>query len=384
MTACPQPDPLPGPGPDPSPGAEDPPATGWPPDTASGPGLRLDRPAELIAAVPVLLGFHPRDSLVLVSVTGPHLHDRPGLTVRVDLPRSSASARRVCREAVGVLAGERPARALALVVRDPGPAGPGPRRSRRDVGAAARRELLDAGIEPIAALWATGTRAGDRWGCFDLPCTCGGLLPDAASTTLGVTAAVRDGRAVLPDRAAVLAPLDSGAGTRRRRARLRDTGAAPARVGAATGTALLDACLDEAAASRLVVDDRLALALCGALDVGDVRDEALRRCLGPRAADAEQLWAVLVAALPSPQRAHPLALLAVCALLRGDGALATGATERALTERPDHVLAGVVAASLHGTRDPRSPAGRWAGPGGLRRLLTAMLDPSAPDDTAAR
>ncbi|WP_405416499.1 DUF4192 family protein [Pseudonocardia alni] len=93
---------------------------------------------------------------------------------------------------------------------------------------------------------------------------------------------------------------------------------------------------------------------------------------------------MLVAALPSPQRAHPLALLAVCALLRGDGALATGATERALAERPDHVLAGVVAASLHGTRDPRSPAARWAGPGGLRRLLTAMLDPDAPDDTAAR
>lgn len=377
MTACPQPEPAPPPS-----GTADPPDPG--PPEPFGPPPRLEAPAELIAAIPVLLGFHPRDSLVLVSLTGSRQGGGVGLTVRVDLPRSSASARRVCQEAVGVLTGERPARALALVVRDPGPGGPSPRRSRRDMGAAARRALLDAGIEPVAVLWATGTGAGDRWGCFDQPCTCGGILPDPASTALGVTAAVRDGRAVLPDRAAVLAPLDGDAGARRRRARLRDTGAAPARVSAAVGTALLDACLDEAAASRLVVDDRLALALCGALDVGDVRDEALRRCLDGRAADAEQLWAVLAAALPSPQRAHPLALLAVCALLRGDGALATGAVQRALDELPDHVLAGVVASSLHGTRDPRSPAARWAGPRGLRRLLTAMLDPDATDDPAVR
>ncbi|WP_224390619.1 DUF4192 domain-containing protein [Pseudonocardia sp. ICBG1293] len=369
MTTCSRPDPA-----HPPPGPGDPPAPGRSAGTP-GPLPPLDRPAELISAIPVLLGFHPRDSLVLVSVTGPPPGGRIGLTVRVDLPRSSASARRVCADAVDVLTGAPPDRALAVVVRDPGPAGPGPRRSRGDVGSAARRALLAAGIEPIAALWATGTGAGDRWGCFDLPCTCGGTLPDPASTTLGVTAAVRDGRVVLPDRAAVLAPLDGDAGLRRRRARLRDSGAAPARVSAGTGTALLEVCLEEAAAGRLVVDDRLALALCGALDLGEVRDEALRHCLGRRATDAEQLWAVLVAALPSPQRTHPLALLAVCALLRGDGALATGAVERALVERPDHVLAGVVATCLHGTRDPRSPAARWAGPAGLRRLLTTMLDP---------
>ncbi|MEJ8277322.1 DUF4192 domain-containing protein [Pseudonocardia spirodelae] len=370
MTARPRPEPTAEPAADPAPSAP------WPPSAPGLPRLHLDRPGDLVAAVPVLVGFHPRDSLVLVALHGGPGPSRVGLTVRVDLPRSAASVRATCADAVAVLAGARPARAYAVVVRAT---------VRRDVARATRTALRAAGIEPVAVLWATGTRAGDRWEHLDPPGPRGegpgeraGVLSDPASAPLGVAAAVHGGRAVLPDRAAVLAQLDPGAADvadQLRRARLLAAGSGPARVPPAAGVELVDACLDAAAEGRLHVGDRLALALCRALAVGGVRDEALRRCLGSDAPHAEQLWAVLVRALPSPERAHPLALLAVCALLRGDGALATGAVERALRERPDHVLASVVATCLHGTLAPGSPAGEWAGPAGLRRLLTAMLDP---------
>ena len=49
------------------------------------PTLRLSTPGDLIAAVPVLMGFHPRDSLVVISTACP-VGGRVGLTLRVDLP----------------------------------------------------------------------------------------------------------------------------------------------------------------------------------------------------------------------------------------------------------------------------------------------------------
>ena len=46
--------------------------------------VRVREPGELVAAVPVLLGFHPHESLVLVA-TGGETGRRLGLTLRVDL-----------------------------------------------------------------------------------------------------------------------------------------------------------------------------------------------------------------------------------------------------------------------------------------------------------
>ena len=58
----------------------------------------------------------------------------------------------------------------------------------------------------------------------------------------------------------------------------------------------------------------------------DVSDAALARCAAPEAGldGAEHLWAALVRETPDPEAAEPAALLAACALLRGDGALAGG------------------------------------------------------------
>ncbi|MBC8090931.1 MAG: DUF4192 family protein, partial [Pseudonocardia sp.] len=53
--------------------------------TATTSVLRMADPGELIASVPTLIGFRPRESLVLIALGGASGR-RIGLTLRVDLP----------------------------------------------------------------------------------------------------------------------------------------------------------------------------------------------------------------------------------------------------------------------------------------------------------
>ncbi len=338
--------------------------------------VRVSGTADLVASLPVLIGFHPRDSLLLVGFGGPNGR-RVGLTVRIDLPEPD-DVGRVCVDAVAALAGEDPRGAAVVVVHTAVSGSPGP--YRRDVAAAVQRLLVRAGIEPRVLVWAAGTGHGDRWACFDLPgqrCGCTGLLPDPTSTA-AAAAAVRRGAVVLPDRAALAEVLASDSEPAlRRRAGLRaaelDRAGARAAAGGDPGPErgadhleLVRRCLDEAARGRLVVDDRTVLDFCAAFDVPAVRDAAVRHCLGRDAPHAEQLWAALSRSMPAPEAADPAALFAVCALLRGDGALAAIAVERALDAFPAHRLAGIVDAMLR----------RVAGPVPLRRLLEQAYGPS--------
>jgi hypothetical protein len=70
-----------------------------------------------------------------------------------------------------------------------------------------------------------------------------------------------------------------------------------------------------------------------------VRDRALELAMGPEPAAAEALWAECIRRVPPPLDAAPATLLAVCAWLRGDGALAGAALDRALDGDPDYSLA---------------------------------------------
>jgi len=252
-----------------------------------------------------------------------------------------------------------------------GPTGTGGRPPRPDIARAAQTMLVEAGVEPFAVLWAAGTRPGGSWACYDLPgqdCRCRGEVP-APQPEAVAAASARRGRGVLPDRAAVGDVLAAdGDAALRRRARLwaRELDAAAARAGTgpepdrtAEHRAVLRRAVEDAAACRLVVDDATVLRFCAAFTAPDIRDDAVRLCLGPDAPAAEQLWAALSRAMPSPELADPAALFAVCALLRGDGALASIAVERALDVRPRHPIAGAVDAALRGL----------TGPTGLRQTL---------------
>lgn len=314
--------------------------------------VRLTDPAGLVAALPVLLGFHPRDSLVLVALTG-STGRRIGLTLRVDLP-PPPEAGAVCAAAARSLMLGRPDAAAVVVV---GGAGPGRRRTaapRRDVADAVVAALAARGVPAGVVVWAAGCTGGARWRCYD-PCGCTGVVPDPGGTTLAALA-VAEGHVVYGDRAeleALVAPVDPAV-LRRREALLErrlDVVAAGAEVELSRGAVALEAAIASAAAGRLVLDDEAVVELAGALALPEVRDAAMRRCAGPDAAAVEQLWAALARETPDPEAAVPAALLAVSALLRGRGALAAIALERGERAWPGHrltaLLRDAVEAGLH-------------------------------------
>ena len=350
------------------------PAPATPP---AAPVARLRNPGELLAALPYLIGFHPRDSLLFVAFGGSSGR-RIQLTQRVDLPRADDGAA-VCRALAANTLRVSPAGVAVVVVGgDPAVAGGVPFGGPPPLGelAAVAEATLAACEVPVQSrTWAAGTGAGAAWACYD-DCGCRGAVPEGGTTPFAATA-VAAGLVARPDRGELeklVTPTTPG--RLRRRARMltraidsgRDldalcealgtagadgvpdgTDGSPRRgadAGAAgpTGHALVQHALADAAAGRLCLDDTRVVALALALSDLEVRDAALARCAGPDADGAEYLWAALVRETPDPEAAEPAALLAACALLGGDGALAGIALDRAEQAWPGHRLTGLLRA----------------------------------------
>jgi hypothetical protein len=329
------------------------------------PVLRVRDQGELVAAVPAMLGFHPSESLVLMA-TGGRSGRRLGLTLRVDLPppghpQYAEHAELVVASAVRGLLLDEPAGAIAVVVSEPGPLA-------HSLLACHVESALDAQRIPIQALmWAECTAGGARWACYE-SCGCTGSVPDPATTPF-VAAMVAEGRVVHADRAAleaVVAPADQSALRRREERLIRaadgelDSAEGGVVLDPAAGISVVDAAIADAAAGRLALADARIVALATALGLPEVRAWALRRSAGPEAAAVEQLWAALARETPDPEAAEPATLLAVSALLRGDGALANVALDRAERAWPGHAFAALVRrAALAGIR-----------PSAMRDMLT--------------
>ena len=307
-------------------------------------------PGELVAAVPVLLGFHPDRSLVVVATHGPGLRT-VGVTLRADLPDPAAPddvgelCEMVARSLVDA-AGQGPLGAAVVVVDDPVDGGPPPRVPA--LVDAAATALIAAGVSVVGTqVWAASTAAGARWACT-APCGCGGTVADADALPL-TAAAVVAGAVVRASRAEIVASLQApdAEGLRRRAALFdRELEVRAASRDETGWAAALEAALTATEAGTLILDDSTVLDLAVALQTAEVRDAALRECIGPHAAVAEQLWAALVRETPEPESAEPAALLAVAALARGDGALANIAVDRARQAWPGHRLSEALAEAL--------------------------------------
>jgi hypothetical protein len=270
-----------------------------------------------------------------------------------------------------------------------------------ELAAAAAEALAAHGVLVQSRTWAAGTGAGAAWACYD-GCGCRGAVPDAGETAFAATA-VAAGLVARTDRAElekVVAPTTPARLRRRARMLTRavdaldasgpgpgpgpgspgSPGSPPGRADDAagavpgdaepTGQALIERALADAAAGRLRLDDERVVALALALSDLEVRDAALGRCAGPGTDldGAEHLWAALVRETPDPEAAEPAALLAACALLRGDGALAGIALDRAEQAWPGHRLSRLLRAV-------------WAAgipPERVRDCLTAPLPPTMP------
>lgn len=308
--------------------------------------LQVREPGELVAAVPVLLGFHPRGSLVLIA-TGGASGRRLGLTLRIDLPPPEHVAP-VAADAAATLLLDAPTGAAVIVVAESSGAAP-PHTALVDLVVEA---LEGHGVEVHTALWAGSTIGGAHWACYD-PCACVGVVPDGSASPFAA-AAVAGGRVVRRDRRELeqlVAPADPERLRRREALLVRAMDEEPALPGAEpVDTALVDTAIADAGAGRLVLDDSRVVALAGALAVPALRDAALLRCTGPAPEAAEQLWTALVRETPDPEAAEPAVLLAVSAMLRGDGALANIALDRAEQAWPGHRLAGLLRPVLLGMR----------------------------------
>jgi hypothetical protein len=323
---------------------------------ADDPVLRIGSPAELLQAVPYLLGFHPAASLVIIG-----LHrSRLVVTVRldlVDLADSSALA-----DAVDAVHRAGAGELVGAIYDQCGPADGRPL-PWHGVAEALEVQATRAGCRLVDALLVSD----GRWWSYlcDQPGCCppeGKAL--AEETTVVAAAATYAGLVALPDRAALAATLEplplaererlepllrrhenaavqavlDGHGSRHERSVKRALFAA-ARRADATGTAaeLSD---DEAA--------RFGVALSGY----PIRD-SLWMATDDGRVDGRPLWRELARRLPSPYDASPLFLFGWCCWRSGNGALAGIAAEQAVFSDPGYSAADLLLAALARGLDPR-------------------------------
>ena len=319
--------------------------------------VRISDPGEVAAAVPHLLGFHPAESLVLITLTGP-VGESVGLTVRADLP-PPRHARRLAAMVTRHVCSATPEGVLAVVVSE-----------APDVGGRVRelphRRLLHELVLEMSAAQVPVremilVRRG-RWWSYDCPHPCcapgaGTPLPEGVSEL--AAASVATGVVVARDReelAARIAPPEGPASVAMaatcREAVVQFTGrlleegsrALAAETWAAIEAAVLRCGPGGPARGRLS-DAEVARILCGLRD-HTVRDLAMGLAIGKDADAAEVLWTECTRRAPAPLDAPPATLLAVSAWLRGDGAMANVALDRALDGDAGYRLAQLLAGAL--------------------------------------
>ena len=326
-------------------------------DDPSRPVVSLSDSADIAAALPHLVGFHPHESVLLVALGGP-TGNRVGLTVRADLPPPASSAA-VVRALVRSVATDDPAGVVVAVVSE-APDERAPLPGGDVLAGLPHRDVVHDAVVALAALDIPVrdtllVRSG-RWWSYDCPEPCcapgaGAPLPGGVSPLAAASAAA--GQVVARDRAALearIAPLDGPARAameattwrlvdRRARAARVDADAEARRSWDAVSRAVRRCRPPEA--GRL--PDREVAGVLWALADVRVRDRALTLALGDDAPAAELLWTECTRRAPAPLDAAPATLLAVSAWLRGDGAMANVALERALDSRPTYTLARLLA-----------------------------------------
>ncbi|QUQ71885.1 DUF4192 domain-containing protein [Kutzneria sp. CA-103260] len=305
-------------------------------DTAARPNpdriVKLADAGALIAAIPSLLGFHPANSFLVVSLKGGIISH----TVRVDLPPPELHAAvvgRVMRPVRQVHAEH----AVVLVVcadRDPG---------HRDLVRRAVAAMTTAGMSVLHALWTPAAVGGAPWRCY-LHDHCEGEVPDPAETECAAAMTLA-GLVTFESRdelARILEPPD--ADRMIRLSGLLDVTSRSDRTPSAEHLSVVRAAVESGV---LPATDEEFVRLALAVSDHRVRDACLGFILDAATnAAAEKLWLELARCLPPPERAEAASLLAASAYLRGDGALANVALEQARNSQPDHNLAGLLQGAI--------------------------------------
>ncbi|MFG1778917.1 DUF4192 domain-containing protein [Micromonospora sp. NPDC049051] len=300
--------------------------------------LAVRSPADLIAAVPYLLGFHPTRSVVVVAMRG----RRITFAARADLP-DLADPRDPAGHLAGVVARQDAETATVL--------GYGPAHLVTPAVDAVRAALSAAGLAVLDALRVTD---GRYWSylCVEPECCPPDGKPYDVAASEVSAAAVFAGQVALPDRDALVAQVapvtgpartavrEATARAGRRLAELSDR--APTadprgeRAVRSAGAAAVRSAQRRYRRGGALTDSEVAW-LSLLLTHVPVRDHAWERTDG-RDADIA-LWTDVLRRAEPELIAVPAALLAFAAWRAGQGALAAVALERALAEHPGHSMA---------------------------------------------
>ncbi len=367
--------------------------------------VRLADAGDVAAALPHLLGFRPAESVVLVGLGGAS-GNRVGLTLRADIPPAEYAAQ-LARSLAARLDTGGPGSALLAIVSEV-PDVPAFPESDADPWEGLDRPL-DLPHRFLAwhlslALTAYGIALreqllvrGGRWWSYDCPeacCAPGGGAPVPGGVTELAVASTATGHVLAASREELAARIARSTG---------DEAAGMAGTVLRVGEQAADHVMaegHEAAADRYWEWIIAAVARSGAGRAGErltdeeiarvawglrdrlVRDRALGLALGAGQDAAERLWAECTRRAPPPLDAAPATLLAVAVWLRGDGAMARIALDRALDSDPGYSLAMLLSRGLDGCLPPRD----------LRAMIVGTLadlgalddlGPHLPDDLLA-
>ncbi len=339
------------------------PDSGWH-GAMTKPTFTVKSPTDLIALAPIVLGFHPEDSVVLLGFGG-----RNPFSARIDMPLNTDERRYVVQSLIDPVRRHRLTQVAVLIFSDD-------QQAARSVANSLAKRLSRLGTTLIDVIRADGE-------CYDFP-----LHPHVESVRYDVSAhafaaeAVLMGRQTLPSRSALadrLVGCDEDQHDVVRAAAIASAGqwadheAARAWLGELSERVAGGAVGDE----QLSVEDagKLLLLLSDETVSQVVLEDVLHRALADDA--GEQLhrmvdfWVELVRRSPEELVASAAAVLAFTAWQSGDGALAWCAVERCLAQEPDHVLALAVSECLQEAVPPARRHNRAgeppAAPGNVRR-----------------
>ncbi|WP_055483622.1 DUF4192 domain-containing protein [Sphaerimonospora mesophila] len=323
--------------------------------------VRLSRPADFIAIVPYMLGFHPERSIVAMAFEPGHDPDSGArglrVSVRVDLPEDSEDSPEMARHFAELLTRHDIGRVLLI--------GYGPGWHVTPAMDAVCGKLSDAGIEVIDAL---RVEDGRYWSysCRDPECCPPHGTTYDATGNPAAAAAVFAGHVARPDRAALVATLAPVGGPDREqmtaatRAVCTQVRATLARDGGQgwyqEGLRQVGAALDKVKQGQDLPPDMVAW--LGVLLTSIIVRDGAMTFIGRYDNDTHiRLWTELTCRVEPEFAAAPAALLAFIALRTGDGPLARVAVERSLSADAEYRLAELVQCALNHGLPPETASG---------------------------
>jgi hypothetical protein len=333
------------------------------------PTIRVTSPADLIDAVPYLLGFHPAESLVVIGFNSTGATARQvTVTARLDIGPDGAEPEAL-RSMVQVLSRSGAGAVAAVLLTDQVAGDPRGQRWLTGILGALVAELDRCRLPMLDALAATGSR---WWSlcCTQLDCCPPEGTPRSPASSTVAAEATYAGLVALPDRQALLASLDGAEDTVRaallpalRRAdhRLREliTRHGAQRTHRGERAAVLRAAAECRDGTRL--SPRRLARLGAALRESAVRD-AIWLGIDDRSLDAAELLGQLHSRLPPPYLAAPLFLYGWQLWRSGSGMLAATAAERVLQADPGYSAARLLLEAVEAGMDPRLTPPLGTGP----------------------